>query len=156
MVLALAAAGASMSAASAMPPPVTLDVTLVTPTGDRQTSPRLSGAVQSLARRDYLALGSETAIAELPSNCFAESGCAELDALRSKSGQRVLVLAHDPEWRSADHQVRCVGPDSARSQEARLNLRDAAEGTLEVSHQELLKLSSCMIGAVHAPPRTTK
>ena len=34
-----------------------------------------------------------------------------------------------------------------------MNLRDATEGTLEVSHQELLKLSGCMIGAIHAPAR---
>ena len=142
------------SSAEAMPPPVPVDVTLVTPAGDRSTADGLSKAVQSLVARDYLALGSKPLLAELPMTCFAERGCAELEALRAKAGQRVLVLAHDPEWRSADHQVRCVGPDPSRKQESRVNLRDAAEGSLEISHHELVKLSGCIIGAIHAPPRS--
>lgn len=153
VVATLAVASGVSAPAGAMPPPVPVDVTLVTPAGDRVTVDRLSRAVKSLVTRDYLALGSEPLLAELPIACFADNGCADLDALRARAGQRVLVLAHDPEWRSADHQLRCVGPDKARSQDARMNLRDATEGSLEVSHQELLKLSGCMIGAIHAPPR---
>ena len=142
------------SSAEAMPPPVPVDVTLVTPAGDRSTANGLSKAVQSLVTRDYLELGSKPSLVELPLACFAGRGCGELDALRAKAGQRVLVLAHDPEWRSADHQVRCVGPDRARAQDVRLNLRDAVEGSLEISHHELVKLSGCIIGAIHAPPRS--
>jgi hypothetical protein len=142
------------SSAEAMPPPVPVDVTLVTPAGDRSTADGLSKAVQALVARDYLALGSKPLLAELPLGCFADGGCAELDAVRAEADQGVLVLAHDPEWRSADHQVRCVGPDRARAQEVRVNLRDAVEGSLEISHHELVKLSGCIIGAIHAPPRS--
>jgi hypothetical protein len=148
-IVALAVA----SSAGAMPPPVPVDVTLVSPSGDRSTADLLSKAMRLLLARDYLALGSEPLLAELPAGCFANSGCADLDALRAKAGQRVLVLAHDPERRSADHQVRCIGPDGARSQEAPVNLRDAAEGSLDISHRQLVRLSSCIIGAIHAPPR---
>jgi hypothetical protein len=152
VAVTLAVVCSATSSAGAMPPPVTLDVTLVTPAGDTRTAGRLGAAVQSLAARDYLALGSKPSAAELPASCFADDTCPQLEALRTSAGQRVLVLAHDPAWRAADHQVRCIGPDAARAQLKRVNLRDAVEGSLEVSHRELLELSSCMIGAIHAPP----
>ncbi|QIL02998.1 hypothetical protein G7078_09580 [Sphingomonas sinipercae] len=145
---------AGVSSAAAMPPPVPVQPLLIVASKDLSTKAALTTAVRRLAERGYLsAYLNKLQSVGVGSKCIRSLKCVDPAAHLKHHGAEVAVIAFDPEWRSADHQVRCVGPDPLRSYLVRISLRDAGSDRPTIAHPELVKLAGCIIGSIHAPPR---
>ena len=156
-----AAAAALLSAASAdaMPPPVPVAPTLVTPADDRDLAAEVFELLTKLDR-SHFALRPQTIDRDALTACEFErpSACAAA-VIRERVGAATPTIAlfvDHPRWRSAAVRVRCVGADASRAREIRLHVRDALRGTLDVDRAERSALAACLIGSLHGPARQSE
>ena len=84
-----------------------------------------------------------------------DEACTERKILGPAEANQVLMFAHDPGMRAADHSIVCLGPESSRVRRVSVNLRDAKSGPANVALSQRSKLASCLIGALHGSPATS-
>ena len=153
----VSAALLSLSApAAALPPPVPVRPVIVVSHEDSGLAERLQAVLASLSRNGFLDAGTGLApTLWIPGRCMEEEACAERKILVPAEANQVLIFAHDPGMRAADHSVVCLGPDSSRTRRVSVNLRDAEGGPADAALSQRSKLASCLIGALHGSPATS-
>jgi len=153
LTLAAAAALAAPGAARALPPPVPVAPVVVT--ADRATAEALRALVADMTRQGHF----DAALAVPP----GRDSCADVgETMRATcyaSAARFAGIADRvylhvaPGGEGSALRLHCIGPDQDRAQRAELDLAAALASDPAVARPQRQALASCLIGALHAPPR---
>lgn len=151
---------AALSPAAALPPPVGLQVTVLTVEEPPETAELTERLIGTLVAENWISGPAPTKAGEAFQPCLAlkdeaRHACLS-EALRKQAkagpdGDPVLMLIEHPGWRGAQHQVTCIGADPAKAKVEELHLRDAFHARTDIAGGVRRGAASCVIGAIHGP-----
>lgn len=146
------------AAATALPPPVPINVILFTPGEPDTTSAAARQLLNRLAAENWIGLGQVTAAGPAIESCTPSQGrdpdrdC--LAAALEKTGAEpnsVVMMAHRPGGQGNQHQFVCVGPDRLRGRTVQVHLAEGGYPTDAAAAAARGEVASCLIGALHGP-----
>ena len=149
---ALAASLLLGASAAAMPPPV--EVAPVVASTDAELARTLTALIADAGREGHFAAAAADE-ALVPAECALDAPdrdrCLADSARAAAVANLVFVVAAPTE---SGARLACIAGDAARARQAEISLTDANASDAAVRLRQRSALAGCIIGALHAPPRS--